>query len=250
MAAGCRGYLQATRRPWFCVLFVLPLLLLYEAGLYLLSTSDPNLLRNGADVWLRSALASLGLPHLLWAPGLILVILLLWSVVCSSSAPHDGLSIWIGMAVESVAFAVILYGLGTGLGAALARLHPPLREDASWLLANAAAPPPALARLVIFLGAGIYEETLFRLLLLSSLYWVFQQADLPWPGAWFLAALSSALFFAAAHHFGPHGESFNSLAFSFRTLAGMYFALLFHYRGFGVAVGAHTGYDVLVGVVL
>jgi hypothetical protein len=36
--------------------------------------------------------------------------------------------------------------------------------------------------------------------------------------------------------------------FVFRTVAGLYFTLLFVLRGFGVAVGAHAGYDVLVGV--
>ena len=34
----------------------------------------------------------------------------------------------------------------------------------------------------------------------------------------------------------------------FRTLAGLYFAWLYCVRGFGIAVGAHAGYDVLVGL--
>ena len=38
--------------------------------------------------------------------------------------------------------------------------------------------------------------------------------------------------------------------FVFRTVAGLYFTALFVARGFGVAVGAHIGYDVLVGVVV
>ena len=36
--------------------------------------------------------------------------------------------------------------------------------------------------------------------------------------------------------------------FLFRLLAGMYFALLFELRGFGVAVGAHACYNVMVSV--
>jgi hypothetical protein len=36
--------------------------------------------------------------------------------------------------------------------------------------------------------------------------------------------------------------------FVFRTCAGLFFTFLFVARGFGVAVGAHAGYDVLVGV--
>ena len=34
---------------------------------------------------------------------------------------------------------------------------------------------------------------------------------------------------------------------SFRCLAGIFFATLFVYRGFGIAAGTHALYDVLVG---
>ena len=45
-------------------------------------------------------------------------------------------------------------------------------------------------------------------------------------------------------------EVFDAYVFLFRTLAGVYFAVLFQLRGFGIAVGAHACYDVLVGVVV
>ena len=38
--------------------------------------------------------------------------------------------------------------------------------------------------------------------------------------------------------------------FLFRMLAGIYFALLFRLRGFGIAVGTHAFYDIIVGVTL
>ena len=63
-----------------------------------------------------------------------------------------------------------------------------------------------------------------------------------------LAAALSALAFAAAHNVGPHGERFDGPVFLFRAIAGVYLAIVFQMRGFGVAVGAHTGYDLLVGV--
>ena len=37
---------------------------------------------------------------------------------------------------------------------------------------------------------------------------------------------------------------------SFRAFAGFYFAGLYHLRGFGIAVGAHAGYDLLVGLIV
>ena len=64
------------------------------------------------------------------------------------------------------------------------------------------------------------------------------------------AAGAAARACAAAHHAGPYGEPMRADYFVFRTVAGLYFTLLFVARGFGIAVGAHAGYDVLVGVVV
>ena len=64
-----------------------------------------------------------------------------------------------------------------------------------------------------------------------------------------LAVTASALLFSLAHHAGTPGEAFTWFAFIFRWLAGVYFAWVFVVRGFGVAVGTHTAYDILVGAV-
>ena len=47
------GYLPATRHPWPCLLFVLPLLIAYEACVVLFGGTHPEALRNGADNWVR-----------------------------------------------------------------------------------------------------------------------------------------------------------------------------------------------------
>jgi membrane protease YdiL (CAAX protease family) len=60
----------------------------------------------------------------------------------------------------------------------------------------------------------------------------------------------TALVFAAAHYIGPAADPYTVFSFTFRTLAGLLFATLFLLRGFGVAVGCHALYDILVGVVL
>ena len=125
--------------------------------------------------------------------------------------------------------------------------------DAQGLLQTGATPSlpdPIWEQIVRYIGAGIYEETLFRLLIFAGLAALFRLAD---ASAWLgmlLAAVASALLFAAAHNIGPSGETFHSNVFLYRTLAGVYFAWLYCWRGFGIAVGAHAGYDVLVGVLI
>ena len=235
------GYFRSTLHPWSCVIFVLPLLLTYEAGLLWLPSSQPETLRNGADTWLREALAALGLVHLFWAPALLMGILVLWSLLLRRDRPADYLSVWIGMALESALFSFGLYGLSRAL-------WPIVNQVA---MQTALPPPePALEQVIGFVGAGIYEETLFRLLLFSALMWIFHLTDFPSLVSFGLAALGSALLFAGAHHLGPHGESFAWYVFLFRSLAGVYFVFLFQLRGFGIAVGAHAGYDVLVGMLV
>jgi membrane protease YdiL (CAAX protease family) len=98
-----------------------------------------------------------------------------------------------------------------------------------------------------YLGAGIYEELLFRLILLSFVLWAFHCLSVPRAGRVLLAVLLTSLLFSAAHYVGGR-ETVLWFSFLFRFLAGVFFAVLFLYRGFGIAVGAHAGYDLLVGL--
>jgi membrane protease YdiL (CAAX protease family) len=240
MGQSNREYLSATCHPWSCVLFLFPLLAIYEAGVFLVGGGQPDALRNGADTWLRTALQNVGLSALYCAPLLLAVVLLGWSWLRRDDRPREHLVIWVGMTAESVIFAFGLWGVSRGLA--------PLVHGLGILVDYPAASDPALEQVISFVGAGIYEEMLFRLLLFSALAWGFQVAEVPSAGL--LAGLISSVLFAAAHNIGPHGESFVPYVFLFRTLAGGYFALLYRFRGFGIGVGAHAGYDVLVGVLM
>jgi hypothetical protein len=106
-----------------------------------------------------------------------------------------------------------------------------------------------IAKTVSYVGAGIYEETLFRLGLFSLIVLAAGRA-VPSLLVIPLAMLASALAFAAAHHLGAHADAVDNKVFVFRTLAGIYFCVLFLFRGFGIAAGAHAFYDVLVGTAM
>jgi hypothetical protein len=235
------SYFQATRHPWSCLLFLVPLLLLYEAGVLGLGGGQAESLRNGADAWVRWGLESFGLAQFYWAPIFIIGTLLLWSLARMGDRPSDFVGVWIGMALESVVLALGLWLLSRQLG--------PLLEQ--WgIRLNWGPDRQALGRVVTYVGAGIYEELLFRLLLFLVLGLFFRLLGVPRLIAPLLTTLASAGLFAAAHHIGPYGEAFDSYVFVFRALAGLYFALIYLLRGFGIAVGAHACYDVLVGVLI
>ena len=123
-----------------------------------------------------------------------------------------------------------------------------LDQDAPPVL-SVVSPPSRmnLAPLIGFLGAGVYEEALFRLVLVPVLFGVLRLLQTPQVLASALAVTASALLFSLAHHAGTPGEAFTWFAFVFRWMAGVFFAWVFVIRGFGVAVGTHTAYDILVG---
>ena len=106
----------------------------------------------------------------------------------------------------------------------------------------------AMRQVVTYLGAGIYEEALFRLALYSGMVWLLRRLEAPKLLAVPLAAVASATLFSAAHHLGPYGQPYDNYLFLFRLAAGLYFAFLYQYRGFGVAVGAHACYNLMVSV--
>jgi hypothetical protein len=243
------GYWQATRHPLVCVLFVLPLLLAYELGMHCAGGDEAP--RNGADVWLRDLLRAFGLPTLL-APALILLILVAWGVWRRQPLPRDLVGTTLGMSVESLLFAGGLFGVSQVIPRLLAVLQNGGLAQATTApyVALSTGLDPTCQQVLRYLGAGLYEETLFRLVLFSALWALFLFWDLPRGIAFLSAGLASALCFAGAHHLGPHGEPFHPLIFLFRALAGGYFVAVFSCRGFGIAVGAHAGYDVLVGILL
>ncbi len=239
-------YWTAMRHPWSCLLFVLPLLIIYELALRNLGADPAETWRNGADVWLRSGLASMGIPPAFGLPLALLLILLAWTVLYREARPADPLGVLIGMSVECVIFAGVLYGMsqmiwpflhsfGGMLEGQAARL-PPLGAFANDTPAGAVA-EPALINLVRYLGAGIYEEALFRLLFFSGLLTAFNLAELPRRWGIGLAALASALLFAGAAQFGRRGRGVSELPFLFSYLSwrlfrvGLLRARLRHRRG-------------------
>ena len=248
------SYWTATRHPWACALFVLPLLIFYEAGLYILGPASMDDMRNGADAWLRGILQQIGISPLYGAPFLLLAVLLAWSLWRRADRPSDYLGLWLGMVVESALCALGLLCLSQMLFPLLQHVGNLLETPTARLVTLSTTPTnaPQLAwdQVVGYVGAGIYEETLFRLVLFSAIAALLLALDLPrWLGL-LAAALVSALAFAGAHNLGAHGEPFQLVVFLFRTCAGLYFTLVYHTRGFGIAVGAHASYDVLVGVLI
>lgn len=231
-------YWVLARRPLNCLCFLLPLLVVYEVGVLWLGGDQSESLRNGADCWIRGALQSVGVSHVWLVPVAVTSSLLVWQAA-SGKPWRVSPETWMGMLAESFLFAFLLVIIGQLQGLAFKHWEP--------VPADVTA---TVSRGISFLGAGIYEEVLFRLCLLPACYGVWRLLMLPHTPAAGLAILVSSLLFAAAHYVGPAGEPFTAFTFTFRAIAGLFFAILFVLRGFGIAAGCHATYDLLVGIFL
>ena len=227
---GDASYWSISRTPLTSLVFTLPLVAAYEVGVLALGRGTA---RNGADVWLRTLLDQAGFGEYFLLPVLTVVGLLAWHHVEHDRWEWSG-SVLAGMAVECGFWAVILQGIARA-------------QDRFWPLA-AGVGEGILTRFVAFCGAGLYEEVLFRLLLLPALAWCCRRLGAGPTSAAIQAVIGSSLLFSLAHYVGPLGDAFDPYSFTFRFLAGGFFAVLFSLRGFGIAAGSHAAYDMLVGL--
>ncbi|MCH2203472.1 MAG: CPBP family glutamic-type intramembrane protease [Fuerstiella sp.] len=226
------------------LLFLLPWIGIYEAGILMLSRQEGSSgLRNGADYWLRSLLGLFGTSQILVLPVLVIVILLSWHLV--RRYPWNiRLETQVGMLAESLLLAVALVAVGQLHHLLFVNLQTMESEQTLMMVDG------RMTHAVSYIGAGVYEEVLFRLLLVPAAFGLFRMMEFPARWAAVMAAISTSFVFALAHHIGPAADAFNLFTFSFRSAAGVFFATVFFLRGFGITVGCHAAYDLLVGVFL
>lgn len=244
--ARAENYWTLSAGPLHSLVLLTPLVVAYEIGsvLHLTDTSAGERRSIHAENLLGDFFHLFGLAGL-FLPGIaLLTVLLVWHIL-SGARWRVNLSVVTGMAAESAAWTIPLVVLSAVHHSAVTAAVAMAGADAalgelSWQ-----------ARLTISIGAGLYEEMLFRLVGITFLH--FLMADLLRVNARVatgLAVFAAALAFALYHQavLTPTGLDLGKLIFY--TAAGAYLGTIFVFRGFGVAVATHTFYDILVLVLL
>lgn len=175
------------------------------------------------------------------APGLAVVTILIATHVASGE-PWEVHWRRVGlMYVEAALLAVPLVGITY-----LIPLTAPGSVEAS-LTAPGSVAAPLAAQFAEGVGAGVYEELVFRLVLISLLMLLgADMLHLDRGKVAVAAVVLSSLAFAALHHQPFGDEPLRAAPFAFRTLAGAYLAAIFWFRGYGPAAGCHAAYNVVV----
>lgn len=246
LAVSLSRYGRAARQPRYSLTFAFPLLVAYEGLAFGLSHDALAGVRNGADVMLKSVFVLLGGRNGLLVFGALLVgtgLVLAWRDR-RRSGPIEGW-VFVGMAIESLVYAVVF---GLVVGALTGLLLRGLATAWGPAVAQVGSARLGLAtQLMVSLGAGIYEELLFRVLLVGTLARGARRL-LGWGSAasGILATVLGALVFSAFHYLGPYGDRLELGSFAFRAIAGLMFSGLYLLRGFGITAWTHALYDVML----
>lgn len=223
-----RDYLADSRTWDVGVRAAVPLFAIYELGLLFL---PPPPARNAADAFLRDSIGGFEPRMMATLNALVLAAFLVAALVRSARAPE--VRVFSLMFVESLLWSLMLVPSVFFL------------EDVARLMIAVPA-DGVLADVVFGIGAGVWEELLFRAIPIGLGIWLLRMTGLsPVAGQAFLI-VATALFFSWAHHAGQPGGIDDLGVFVFRFLAGVFLGVLFVFRGFGVACWTHAAYDVLL----
>jgi len=236
------SYFALSRSHRYSILFALPLLLGYEALAAMLARPGHAELRNGADAMLRAAFTAVAGARgpLIFMAAIILLGVGL--VVRDLRASRDRIRpiVFLGMIGEAAALAGIF---GFVIGMTTAKLLGSLHALSIGPLAQTSWP----TRLMLSLGAGLYEELFFRVLLVTGIAAGARVVlGLGRRGSGIIAAVVGAFIFSAFHYIGPYGDQLQLQSFVFRMLSGLAFSALYLVRGFGITAWTHAMYDAFL----
>ncbi len=226
------SYYRASESAKASLIFLLPWVIFYEFGTWYF-TFDPRSnteQRIVAFSMLRDSLAALGATARWVAPASV-VSILLGLMIFRREKVKVGLGTIAGMFVESAGLAVPLILISM----VIARLPMPTLANASGVGSD----------VVLSIGAGVYEELIFRLIGFAVLHFVLVdflsiRASVALP----VMVVGSGVIFSLYHYWGP--EAFAVQTFLFRTVAGAYFGVVMCYRGFGITAACHASYDLMI----
>lgn len=233
------SYAKLATRPLHVLVFLLPLIVAYEIGSARYLTRPGVIETVQARRIVRDIFDVFGAASFFLPGAALVAVLLAWHIFVKDRWRLRP-AVLIGMLLESALWTMPLLVLAMMFGA---------KAAAATDTATALTSQPWQARLTLAIGAGLYEELLFRLVLITFLHFVLVDlAKVEHKGGCVLAVLISAVAFAFYHKISDAGNPglVSLQLLIFYTLAGAYFGAMFFLRGFGIVVGAHALYDAIV----
>ena len=227
------NYWRFSRSAYYSVVSALPLLVVYEI-LVIMTQSRYWGIRNAADMWIRTFLMAFDLraQHLTFV-----MIGIAFALIPVAKTRSYGVKLkanfFLLMLAEAFTYSLVLGGV----------LQSILR------LSGLAAGGPgngALQNFALSLGAGLFEEIIFRVLLLNLLFFLLNYIFKNKVTTAVISVLAASFLFSLSHYIGSMADSWELYSFMFRWIAGMIFTVLYFIRGFAITAYTHARYDIWV----
>jgi len=227
------NYWRFSRSAYYSVVSALPLLVVYEI-LVIMTQSRYWGIRNAADMWIRTFLMAFDLraQHLTFV-----MIGIAFALIPVAKTRSYGVKLkanfFLLMLAEAFTYSLVLGGV----------LQSILR------LSGLAAGGPgngALQNFALSLGAGLFEEIIFRVLLLNLLFFMLNYIFKNKVITAVISVLAASFLFSLSHYIGSMADSWELYSFMFRWIAGMIFTVLYFIRGFAITAYTHALYDIWV----
>lgn len=233
-------YFKQTKSLLYSYLISLPLLLLYEVLILVAQPNTSYVVRISVDVWIRTLFSYFGTNIL----SITLIIVALTGLLIlyyeRRNLPDIKVPYFILMLFESAVYAFFLALI---ISAAVSGILHMIQDAPMKSLTT-------LQQLALSLGAGLYEELFFRVILVSALLFLFRFLFQKESAAFISAMIVAALIFSLVHYTGTLGDAFSVDSFLFRFLFGLALNAIYLWRGFGIAAWTHAIYDLMVIAVL
>jgi hypothetical protein len=226
-----------TRNLLSSLILVFPLFLIYQIGVVLIYP-----MINGADFLTRFLFQNLALSRSAYlAYSAAVAVAFAIAVTVLRRRQHFNLARFVPMLLESAIYALTMGSVIILVMTRVFGIDP--RLSAGGGLGDRGL----LTRIVMSIGAGFWEETTFRLGLLSGVAALCEKViGMRRFFALTVALVVSSFVFSAVHHIPPYGDPLHLGVFTFRFLAGVCFGLLFWFRGYAVVAYTHALYDIYV----
>jgi len=230
-SASFRQYLNSSKTIHYSLILTLPILAIYEFGIIILFRDSFFEVRNSGEILLRSLFDALGLTNPYIVSTILLAVFLIVMIRGYQIEKKPGIKAdyFIYMLLEGLLWGAVLF-ISLQLFARLPLQILTLEDK--------------FANMNLALGAGIFEELIFRMIIIGALIIILKEAlsfsekwSIPW------AIILAALIFAAFHLFM---ETYSFPIFAQRIFGGVFLGSLYRKRGYGITVYAHIVFNILI----
>ena len=238
--------MTATRTASYGFIAALPLLIAYEVLILMVNSNQDLIIRVGADIWIKQIFAILGVKGQITIGAITIIIGALIFFLERKKEIRIRVSYFPWMIIESLFYSIFLTILISYTVNYLFSNYSDLEPSLS-ILSSSFGDNRMILQIALSIGAGLYEELFFRVLLISLLFFIIKNLVFSkiYP-SYILSASIAAIIFSAVHYIGTLGDEFTLQSFMFRFLFGLAFNFLYVLRGFGVVAWTHALYDILL----